>query len=316
MTTKNRKVFILGAGAVGTTYAYALMHTGLAGEIVLADIDKERVKGEVMDLSHGLPFVPPVEIRSGDYEDCADADIIVITAGAKQKPGESRLELVKRNTDIIKDISGKIKDNTDETVVVMVTNPVDILTYVAIKELNWQRGMVMGSGTVLDTSRFRYMLSEHCDIDARNVHAYILGEHGDSEIAAWSMAHIAGVAMNEYCPRCGKCDSKEERAKIVEAVRDSAYHIIDYKGSTFYAIGLSLVRITGAVLRNENSVLTVSTLLQGEYGLDDICLSVPCVLGKDGINDILHSDLPENEQKGLQNSADSLKNILNQTVFA
>ncbi|MBA7710752.1 L-lactate dehydrogenase [subsurface metagenome] len=301
---------MIGAGFVGTTYAYALMHTGLAGQIVLIDLDQKRVKGEVMDLEHGLAFVPPVEIRSGDYSDCADANLIVVTAGAKQITGQSRLELVQHNADIVKSICDEIKKYDSEAVLVMVTNPVDTLTQVALKRLGWSRERIIGSGTVLDSARFRSMLSRHCGVDTRNVHAYILGEHGDSEVAAWSMTHIAGVPMKDYCVICQACDPKKGHQDIVRRVRDSAYHIIDYKGSTYYAIGLSLTRISGAILRNEHSILTVSLLLQGEYDIDDICLSVPCVVGKTGVERIITVRLSEDEQAALKASAQTLRKVL------
>ncbi len=310
MLRQTRKVVIIGAGSVGTAYAFALMQSGLANHIVIVDIDQERAQGEAMDLSHGAGFVPPCHVQNGDFDACRDADLIVMTAGAKQKSGQSRLELVEKNVEIIQDVCKRINQHTSESVMVMVTNPVDVLTYAAIKSLNWPKGRVIGSGTVLDTARFKYMLSEHCKIDAHNVHAYILGEHGDSEIAAWSMSHIAGMSITEYCPRCAKCNYKETRDEIASRVKDSAYHIIDYKGATCWGIGLSLVRITEAILRDENSVLTVSTLLDGEYGISDVCLSVPCVVGKDGVNSIIEAQLPENEQEGLTKSAGILKDML------
>jgi len=311
MQKQERKVVVIGAGFVGTTYVYALMHTGLAGEIVLIDLDQKRLKGEVMDLEHGLAFVQPVEIRAGDYSDCADANLIVVTAGAKQTPGQSRFELTQRNADIVKSICDQIKRCDCEAVLVMVANPVDALTQVALKQLGWPRERVIGSGTVLDSARFRSMLSQHCGIDTRNVHAYILGEHGDSEVAAWSMTHVAGVPMKDYCAICHRCVPEKEHAEIAHRVRDSAYHIIDYKGSTYYAIGLSLVRISGAILRNEHSILTVSLLLRGEYGIDDICLSVPCVVGKTGVERVITAQLSKDEQAALKTSAETLRKVLN-----
>ena len=312
---KERKVVVIGAGFVGTTYVYALMHTGLAGKIVLIDLDKKRVQGEVMDLEHGLAFIPPVEIRPGDYSDCADADLIVVTAGAKQIPGQSRLELIRRNADIVKSICDEIKKYNSDAVLVMVTNPVDVLTQVALKQLGWPRERVVGSGTVLDSARFRSMLSRHCGVDTRNVHAYILGEHGDSEVAVWSMTHVAGVPMKDYCDICQGCDTAKRHEDIVQRVRNSAYHIIDYKGSTYYAIGLSLTRISEAILRNEHSILTVSLLLQGEYDINDICLSVPCVVGKTGIERIITAKLFENEQAALRTSAQTLREVLDKIKF-
>jgi L-lactate dehydrogenase len=311
MLYRQRKVVVIGAGAVGSTYIYALMHTGLAGEIVIVDIDKKRVEGEVMDLSHGLSYLPPVVVRSGDYSDCKDASLIVLTAGAKQTPGQSRLELIQKNTDIIKDICGQIKETNSNAVFVMVANPVDPLTYTAIEELGRERGRVFGSGTVLDSARFRYALSRHCGIDAHNIHGYILGEHGDSEVPAWSMTHIAGMSIRDYCPICGKCSNYEaEHKKIAQQVKDSAYHIIDYKGATYYAVGLALVRISGAVLRDEHSVLTVSTLMEGEYGLEDVCLSVPCVVSEKGIEKIITANLTDYEKEALEKSSQTIKQTL------
>jgi len=310
MHQDKRKVVVIGAGSVGTAYIYALLKGGLAGEIVLLDIDKKRAEGEVMDLSHGLPFIPPVKIRSGDYNDCANASLIVVTAGAKQKPGQSRLELIRSNVEIVGSICGEIKKSGSEAVLVMVTNPVDILTFMALQKLGWPKQRVIGSGTVLDSSRFKYMLSMHCGIDARNVHAYILGEHGDSEVAAWSMTHIAGIPIKGYCAICGACDNKKTYERIAAEVRNSAYHIIDYKGSTYYGIGLSLVRISEAILRNEDSVLTVSTLLQGEYGISDICLSVPCIVDSGGVSRIITAKLDHQEQQALESSADVLRKTL------
>ena len=307
---KERKVVVIGAGLVGSTYIYALMHTGLAGEIALIDLDRKRVKGEVMDLEQGMAFIQPVEIYAGDYSDCADASLIVVTAGAKQVPGQSRLELIQRNADIVKSICGQIKKLNSQAVLVMVANPVDALTQVALKQLGWPRERVIGSGTVLDTARFRSMLSQHCGVDTRNVHAYILGEHGDSEVAAWSLTHVAGVPINDYCAICQRCDPEKGHQEVTRRVTDSAYHIIDYKGSTYYAIGLSLTRISGAILRNEHSILTVSLLLQGEYGINDICLSVPCVVGKTGVERVITALLSQDEQAALENSAQTIREAL------
>lgn len=310
MTQRERKVVVIGAGAVGTTYIYALLQTGMAEEIALIDVDRNRVEGEIMDLSHGLQFIPPVSIKAGEYADCADASMIVITAGAKQQSGQSRTDLIRKNARIVRSICTQIGRYPSEAVVVMVTNPVDTLTHIALECLGWPRQRVIGSGTVLDSARFKFMLSRHCGIDARNVHAYIIGEHGDSEVAAWSLSHIAGVSIDEYCRICRVCDYEQYHKKIAEQVRDSAYHIIDYKGSTYYGIGLSLVRISGAILRNENSVLTVSTLLQGEYGIHDVCLSVPCIVGENGIVRIIDAQLAPEEQEALNRSAQAIAGAL------
>jgi len=312
---QQRKVVVIGAGFVGTTYAYAMMHTGLAGEIILLDLDKKRVKGEVMDLKHGLSFVQPVEIRSGDYSDCADANLIVVTAGAKQVPGESRLELIQRNADVVIRICDEINKWDSGAVLVMVANPVDVLTQLALERLGWPRERVIGSGTVLDSARFRSMLSQHCGVDTRNVHAYILGEHGDSEVAAWSITHIGGVSMKDYCISCQSCDQQKMHPEIARLVRDSAYHIIDYKGSTYYAIGLSLTRISGAILRNEHSILTISMLLKGEYDIDGVCLSVPCIVGKSGVERIITARLAEDEQAALKVSAKTIRKVFNNLKY-
>lgn len=310
MACRKPKVVVIGAGAVGTTYMYALLQTGMAEEIALIDLDTNRVEGEIMDLSHGLPFLAPVRIKAGTYEDCADAAVIVITAGAKQAPGQSRADLIRVNAGIVRTICAQIAQHPGRAVVLMVTNPVDTLTHVALESLGWPRKRVIGSGTVLDSARFKYMLSRHCGIDARNVHAYIIGEHGDSEVAAWSLSHIGGIAISDYCRICGVCNSGQYHKQIAEQVRDSAYHIIDYKGSTFYGIGLSLVRITGAILRNENSVLTVSSLLQGEYGIHDVCLSVPCIVGENGVVRIIDACLNPEEQETLNRSAQAIAQTL------
>src|SRR5664280_2519173 len=291
-TTQSRKVVIIGAGAVGATYCYALAQSGLADEIVLTDRNEDLMKGQVLDLGHGQSFFPTVSIRSGNIDDCADAQIVLITAGAAQKPGETRLELIKRNAAIVGTIAEDITKSGCNGIMLIVSNPVDILTYVALKRSGWEKGRVIGSGTVLDSSRFRYLISKHCNVDVHNVHAYILGEHGDSEFAAWSMTNIAGISIDEYCPVCSNCsDWKNQRRLIEEQVRDSAYHIINYKGSTQFAVGLALVRITGAILRSQNTILSVSTLVESEFGIKDICLSVPCVVSDSGVTRIIESPL-------------------------
>jgi L-lactate dehydrogenase len=305
---KSRKVVIVGAGAVGSTFAYALAQKGLAEQICLIDANPEIAKGQALDLAHGLPFYPSVQIRAGDRRDYSDALVIVITAGAKQAPGESRLSLLQKNAAIIEGIIDEIVAQKSQAILVVASNPVDILTHVALKRSGWIKNRVIGSGTVLDSARFRYLISQHCKVDVGNVHAYILGEHGDSEVAAWSMTHVAGMPMDKYCPQCGDCrDWQGERDRIVRAVRDSAYHIINYKGSTYFGIGMSLVRIVGTILQDQNSVLTVSTYLEGEYGLNAVCLSVPCVVGQGGVKRIVQTELYPEEQSALERSAQILK---------
>ena len=306
-----RKVVIVGAGDVGASFAYALAPSGLAESIALVDLNTDLAKGQALDLAHGLPFLPPVDIHAGTAEDYADAAVIVITAGAKQRPGESRLDLLGRNAAIVSEIMDAIVVSGSRAAVVIVTNPVDILTHVALRRSGWPRQRVFGSGTVLDSARFRYLLSRHCRVDARNVHAYILGEHGDSEVAAWSMTHVAGMPIADYCAVCGRCGGWEQaKEEIVKQVRDSAYHIIGYKGSTCYGIGLALVRIVGAVLRNERSVLSVSSLMDGAFGLRDVTLSVPCIVGAQGIEQIVTGRLTDEEMVALHQSAAVLRQTL------
>jgi L-lactate dehydrogenase len=277
---KSRKVVVVGAGAVGSTFAYALAQKGLAEQICLIDANPDFAEGQALDLAHGLPFYPSVQIRTGDRSEYSDAQVIVITAGTIQTPGESRLNLLQRNAAIIEDIVDEIIAQKSQAVLIVASNPVDILTQVALKRSGWIKNRVIGSGTVLDSARFRYLISQHCNVDVSNVHAYILGEHGDSEVAAWSMTHVAGIPIDNYCPQCGNCrDWHGERDRIVREVKDSAYHIINYKGSTYFGIGMALTRIVGTILQDQNSVLTVSTYLEGDYGLHNVCLSIPCVIG-------------------------------------
>jgi len=237
--------------------------------------------------------------------------VIVITAGSKQRPGESRLALLQRNAFIIESIMDGIQAQHSQAVIVVVSNPVDVLTYVAQQRVKWPRGRVIGSGTVLDSARLRYLLSRHFDVDVHNVHAYVLGEHGDSQFAAWSMSNLAGLSFDEYCRVLGNCETwPEERRKIEEAVRTSAYHIIGYKGATYFAAGQALVKIVGTILRNQRSVLTVSTVLAGEYGLNEVCLSVPAMLGEAGVERVLNLDLPAAERAALERSANALKEAI------
>lgn len=308
---QSRKVVVIGAGAVGATYCYALAQSGLADEIVLTDRNEDLMKGQVLDLAHGQTFFPTVGIRSGNIDDCADAQLVVITAGAAQKPGETRLELIKKNAAITGSIAEDIASTGCKGVMMIVSNPVDVLTYVALKRSGWEKSRVIGSGTVLDSSRFRHLLSRHCGVDVHNVHAYILGEHGDSEFAAWSMTNIAGINIDDYCPVCNKCsDWKNQRKLIEQQVRDSAYHIINYKGSTQFAVGLALVRITGAILRNQNSILSVSTFVDSDFGIKDVCLSVPCVVSDSGVTRIIESPLSPSELSALCDSARILRKAI------
>jgi L-lactate dehydrogenase len=308
---QRRKVVVVGAGSVGATYCYALAQTGLADEIILTDTNKDLVRGQVLDLVHGQPFFPTVIIRSGSEADYSDAQLVVITAGAAQNRGETRLQLLRKNAAIAGNIAEEIAARKCKGVMLIVSNPVDVLTYIALKRTGWDRSRVIGSGTVLDSARFRHLLSNYCGVDVHNVHAYILGEHGDSEFAAWSMTNVAGINIDEYCPVCGRCsDWKKQRGLIEQQVRESAYHIINYKGSTQFAVGLALVRITGAILRSQNSVLTISTMVEGESGINDVCLSLPCVVSDRGVIKIISSPFTSNELASLSHSADVLRNAI------
>lgn len=307
---ESRKVVIVGAGAVGSSFAYALAQQGLADEICLVDMNRDLAEGQVLDLAHGLPYYPPVQIYAGDKKDYADASIIVITAGAKQNPGETRLDLLQKNASIIKAIMDDIISEKSTAIVIVTTNPVDVLTYVAIKHSGWSASRIIGSGTVLDSARFRYLISQFCNVDVGNVHAYVLGEHGDSEVAAWSMTHVAGVQIDKYIESLGVKNWQAEKERITQTVRDSAYHIINYKGATYYGIGMALVRIVGIILQNQQSVLTISTLVDGEYGIKDVCLGVPCILGQAGVIKVIEAPLSQDEQIALEKSANTLKEAL------
>ena len=311
MQTTGPKVAIIGAGNVGSTFAYALMMNGLAREIVLVDRNEKRAQGECMDLNHGASFVPPVNIYPAGYEGCQGADIVVITAGAKQKPGENRIDLVQRNTDIFKEIIPQIIKYADKAILLVVSNPTDILTYMTLKISGFSPNRVMGSGTVLDSSRFRYLLSEHCQVDPRNVHAYIIGEHGDTELPVWSNANIGGMLLTQFCPICNhRCDSSKELLKIFEEVKTAAYKIIEAKGATYYAVGLAIVKIVEAILRDENSVLPVSTLISDYYGVNDVCLSIPSIVNRNGLEKFLRIKLSPEEQGKFKYSAETLKEVI------
>jgi L-lactate dehydrogenase len=312
MKSKGNKISIIGAGFVGSTTAFALMTGGLASEIIIVDINKEKAEGEAMDLSHGASFVKPVDIIAGDYPDTKDSDIVIITAGVSQKPGETRLDLISRNLVIFKAIIPEITKYSPNSILLVVSNPVDILTYITYKLSGFPKERVIGSGTVLDTSRLRYMLGEHFDIDLRNIHTYIMGEHGDSEIATWSLTTIAGMNVNEYCITvCKGCDGNL-KYKIHDLVKNAAYDVIKRKGTTNYAIALAIRKIVEAILRDENSILTVSALISGEFGINDIYLGIPSIVGISGIKKTLEVPLAADELNALKASAIALKKVLDQ----
>lgn len=307
------KVSIIGCGNVGMRYAYALMMKGLARSIVITDLDKKRLEGEVMDLSHGAPFVSPVEILAGDYPDIKGSDLVVITAGKKQKPGQTRLTLAKDNVEVCRQIVSQIIKYAPSAILLISTNPVDILSYAAYKFSSKPANEIIGSGTVLDTARFRFLLAQHCQIDPHSVHAYILGEHGNSESAIWSNAMIGGVLFNSYCSTCGSnraCRHDEELEDIFFEVRDSAGKIIEKKGETSYGIGLSLLRITQAILHDENAVLPVSSLISDYLDMRDVYLSLPAVVNKNGIREFLKLELTKKEEEALKKSANALREVI------
>lgn len=312
MKHQGPRVAVVGVGSVGATFAFSLMQSGLAREIVLIDKDEERARGECMDLNHGAAFVPPVNIYPAGYEGCKDADIVVLTAGRKQKSGENRLDLLKRNIEVFRDIIEKIADYAKGAILLVVTNPVDILSYVTMKISGFPKEKVIGSGTVLDTSRFRYLLSEHCHVDPRNVHGYIIGEHGDTELAVWSHANIGGIKLREYCPLCTRkdCDHKHDLNKIFQEVVNAAYKIIEAKGATYYAIGLSIVKIVTSILRDENSILPVSSFIEDYYDIDNVYLSIPTVINRNGAQKVLKLRLSKEEVEKLRYSADGLKSVI------
>ncbi len=305
------KITIIGAGAVGSTTAYTLMLSGLVSEIVLIDIDKNKAEGNALDMNHGISFVSPVKIIAGDYGDIKGSDMVIITAGANQEPGERRTDLLKRNAKIFQSIvENVLKYCHDDTILMIVTNPVDILTYVTYKISGFSKNHVFGSGTVLDTARLKYLLGEYTNVDVRNVHTYIIGEHGDSEVAAWSATSVAGMNINEFCNSSGICDAESLGNKhFHETVKNSAYEIIEKKGATYYAIALSVKRIVECIIGNEKSILTVSSLLNGEYGIENVCLSVPTLVSSDGAERVLQIDLDESEIDDLKKSADKLKSL-------
>lgn len=309
MKVNNRKVAVIGCGFVGSSSAFALMQSGLFSEMVLIDADTKRAEGEAMDISHGISFARPMQIYAGNYDDITDAAIIVITAGANQKPDETRLDLIKKNAAIMKSIVGEIKKRDFGGILLIVSNPVDILTLIALKESGYPSNRVIGSGTVLDTGRFKYLLGEHLDVDSRSVHAFIIGEHGDSELAAWSNARIGGLKVNDFCELRGHFNHEQSMKKIFENVRNSAYEIIERKHATYYGIAMAVKRICEAIVRNEKSILPVSSLMTGEYGLNDVVLSIPAVVDETGVQKVIPIELNDEELTKLKDSANILKDI-------
>ena len=309
-----RKAAIIGCGFVGSSSAFALMQSGLFSEIVLIDSDMERAEGEALDISHGMPLAKPTKIYAGSYDDASDAAIIIVTAGANQKPDETRLDLVKKNVAIFRSVIPEIPKRNYQGIILVVANPVDILTYAAVKFSGLSPKRVIGSGTVLDTARLKYLLSEHLNVDSRSIHAYIIGEHGDSEFAAWSSANVSGVPLFDFCKMRGHTHYEEASREIEEKVRNSAYEIIKRKHATYYGIAMSVKRICEAVIRDEKSVLPVSSIIDDVYGIHDVALSLPAIVGKDGVENIMPIRLNEEEHKRLRNSAEVLRGVINDVL--
>ncbi|RPD51877.1 L-lactate dehydrogenase [Paracnuella aquatica] len=300
-TPKKTRIVVIGVGAVGSTTAYTLLLRGRMDELVLIDANKEKAVGDALDMNHGIPFTSKAKVWAGSYEDCADADIIIITAGAAQRAGESRVDLLKRNVAIFESITDQVLQYNQTGILLIASNPVDIMSYFTWKKSGWPVNRVIGSGTILDSARLRYLIGDKMQIDPRSVHAHIVGEHGDSELPLWSLANIAGSEI---------LLSEEDKLEIFANTRDAAYQIIQAKGATFYAIALALDRICTAILRNEASVLNVSTLLQDYHGINDVFLGVPCIVDHSGVREVLSLNINYHEKQLLQKSADKLKGLI------
>ncbi|MCH5333078.1 MAG: L-lactate dehydrogenase [Agathobacter sp.] len=307
-----QKVGIIGCGYVGAASAFALMQSGLFTEMVLLDANHDKALGEAYDISHGIPFTRPMQIYAGDYDDIADSAIIVITAGANQKPDESRLDLVHKNVDIFRSIIPEIVKRDFEGILLVVANPVDILTYAAQKLSGYPENRVIGSGTVLDSARLKTKLGNHLQVDSRSVHAFIVGEHGDSEIAAFSSANVSGIPLDDFCEMRGHYNHVESTDQIAREVRESAYEIIEKKGATYFGIAMSVKRICEAIIRDEKSILPISTMMHGEYGIEDVVLSMPCIVGADGYETKVPIALDQEEVTALHESAGTLKKVLSE----
>lgn len=311
MKTDNRKVALVGAGLVGMSYAYAMLNQNICDELVLIDIDRQRAEGEAMDLNHGLAFSGSnMKIYAGDYADCAGADIVALCAGVAQKPGESRIALLQRNAEVFRSIVEPVRDSGFQGVFLVATNPVDIMTRITQLLSGFESSRVMGTGTALDTARLRYLLGQYFSVDPRNVHAYVIGEHGDSEFVPWSQALIATKPILTIFEQGGSRYRREDMEQISTEVRDAAQKIISAKKATYYGIGMAMARISRAILGDEHSVLTVSSLLQGEYGLREVCLGAPCVVGREGVKAAVTLSLTPPEVSQLYHSADLLLEAL------
>ncbi|MBQ0011993.1 MAG: L-lactate dehydrogenase [Clostridiales bacterium] len=306
------KVAIIGAGAVGSSIAFAMAIQQLCTELVLIDVNKDKAKGEALDISHGLPFLGQMDIYAGDYSDVKDCDLIIITAGIPRKPGETRLDLAKKNVGLAKKITESIMEHYTTGNILVVSNPVDVLTYMIAKWSGLPRNRVLGSGTVLDSARFRILISQKLDIDVRNVHGYIIGEHGDSQLPAWSATNIAGLSIDDYSKTTGISFTQADRIEIAEKTRMAGAEVIGLKGATFDGIAVSVSTIAKSLLKGENTIRTVGSVLSGEYGIQDVATNVPTIIGADGIEKVLELDLDPQELRFLQASAESVKKILDE----
>ena len=308
------KIVLVGTGFVGMSMAYSMLNRGGINELVLVDIDKDKTIGEEMDLSHGLPYAPQkMVIKAGDYSDCKDAQIVVITAGAAQKPGQTRLELAEINTKIMKDITKKIMESGFNGIIIVASNPVDLMAYVVAKVSGLPKNQVIGSGTVLDTARLRYLLADYFKVSSKNVHAYIMGEHGDSSFVPWNHAYIGCKSIINIMKDNNHPISDLD--KIHRGVVNTAYEIINKKKATYYGIGMALNRIVRAILDNENSILTVSSYLEnGDYGQNDIYIGVPVIINSQGVREVLKLDLNKEEQEKLNNSCNIIKQMRKDSI--
>ena len=305
--TNPRKVAIIGCGFVGSSIAFSLMQRGLFTEMVLLDVDGAKAEGEAMDLSHGLPYIASMDIRAGTYDDIGDCALVVITAGVNQKQGETRLDLIGKNVAILKNIIPQITSRGFEGILLIVSNPVDVLTYAAYRISGYPKRRVIGSGPVLDTARLKYLLGERLRVDSRSVHAFIIGEHGDSELAVWSGANVSGVDLPAFFQLQGQKDAQTALQEIYEGVRDSAYEIIARKGATYYGIAMAVARIADSIVKDERAVLPVSVLLEGQYDLQGLCLSIPSIIGRNGLEQVLEIPLDQGERRALECSAQQLQ---------
>lgn len=307
-----QKCAIIGCGFVGTTCAFSLLQSGLFSEMVLIDYDHDKAVGEAMDLNHGLPFAAPMKVYAGDYSDLFDCYLIIIAAGGGQKPNQTRIDLVKQNAEIMKSIIPQITAHNTEAVLLIVSNPVDILTYVAMKTSGFPSNRVIGSGTVLDTARLKYLLGKHLGVDSRSVHAFIIGEHGDSELPVWSSANVSGIDLDGFCDSVSRNCSMHELDDIYAEVKNSAYQIIEKKGATYYAIAMAVAKIAECIVKNQHSVMPVTCLVDNHYGISDVCMGIPAIVGSGGVEKVLDIPLNKNEQASLERSATLLKEVIAQ----